>query len=328
MKDTNNRKNLIGLVGRAGAGKDTVADRLVKEHGYVRVAFADKLKIVVAEAFDVPLNFFNDRDKKNEPHPNICKEHLLEKFGGSSELCNWFRDIAEDVAPGSGSDGSEGMLIFLSDLIPDSSVHALSPRQAAQVIGTEGFRQCFNERVWVDCAMRQAERHLNEGRSVVVTDVRFPDEVQTIKFGLKGCTGGIVGIVRESSERHDHISERFIDDLVEKADAVLNNKGSIADLECAADELKDGLGHLIKQKLLKFGDEVKRRAAVVATLMEVIGGGANIASSSVSFIRDLDKNSGKIAFLSDVQINWLNNLERQFAADPSSEPQPNRNKMK
>lgn len=35
---------IIALSGWAQSGKDTVADRLVEEHGFVRVAFADKLK--------------------------------------------------------------------------------------------------------------------------------------------------------------------------------------------------------------------------------------------------------------------------------------------
>lgn len=40
---------LIGLTGYAGAGKDTAADYLVKNHGFERVAFADKLKALVYE---------------------------------------------------------------------------------------------------------------------------------------------------------------------------------------------------------------------------------------------------------------------------------------
>lgn len=38
---------IIGLSGYAQTGKDTVADYLVKEHGFVRVAFADKLRNVL-----------------------------------------------------------------------------------------------------------------------------------------------------------------------------------------------------------------------------------------------------------------------------------------
>ena len=37
-------KQIIALTGRARSGKDTVADILVKHHGYSKAAFADKLK--------------------------------------------------------------------------------------------------------------------------------------------------------------------------------------------------------------------------------------------------------------------------------------------
>lgn len=42
---------IIGLTGMAGCGKDTVADFLVRNHGYTRIAFADPLRDMVL-AFD------------------------------------------------------------------------------------------------------------------------------------------------------------------------------------------------------------------------------------------------------------------------------------
>jgi hypothetical protein len=41
---------IIGISGKAGAGKDTVAEILV-EHGYLAVAFADEMKRICAELF-------------------------------------------------------------------------------------------------------------------------------------------------------------------------------------------------------------------------------------------------------------------------------------
>ena len=42
---------LIGLVGLIGSGKDTVAERLVSHHGYVRDSFAKSLKDAVSNIF-------------------------------------------------------------------------------------------------------------------------------------------------------------------------------------------------------------------------------------------------------------------------------------
>lgn len=37
-------RHIIGLTGRAGCGKDTVADFLVETHGFIKLAFADPLR--------------------------------------------------------------------------------------------------------------------------------------------------------------------------------------------------------------------------------------------------------------------------------------------
>lgn len=42
---------LIGVVGFAGSGKGTVADILVRDHGFKKLSFADALKDAVATIF-------------------------------------------------------------------------------------------------------------------------------------------------------------------------------------------------------------------------------------------------------------------------------------
>lgn len=42
---------LIGLVGEAGSGKDTVADMLVKNHGFVKIGLADPMKRFLMELY-------------------------------------------------------------------------------------------------------------------------------------------------------------------------------------------------------------------------------------------------------------------------------------
>ena len=43
---------LIGIVGLIGSGKDTVAQRLVEKHGYIKDSFAKSLKDAVASMFN------------------------------------------------------------------------------------------------------------------------------------------------------------------------------------------------------------------------------------------------------------------------------------
>jgi len=51
----------IGLVGKAGVGKTTIANILVEKYGFVRLSFAAKLKEVAAEILGRPVDKSKDR---------------------------------------------------------------------------------------------------------------------------------------------------------------------------------------------------------------------------------------------------------------------------
>lgn len=55
---------LIGVTGRARSGKDTLANFLVDNHGFVRLAFADALKEVVALVANEPVELYHDAVQK------------------------------------------------------------------------------------------------------------------------------------------------------------------------------------------------------------------------------------------------------------------------
>lgn len=57
---------LIGLTGKAGAGKDTVADYLV-ERGFAKVSFADPIKQMLCALMDVGKHQWEDRLWKERP---------------------------------------------------------------------------------------------------------------------------------------------------------------------------------------------------------------------------------------------------------------------
>jgi hypothetical protein len=74
---------IIALSGRMGVGKDTIADYLVSNYGFVKIAFADSLKRVINELFGVPLDVLYDSEKKNIHYPliNCTPRELLRSVG-------------------------------------------------------------------------------------------------------------------------------------------------------------------------------------------------------------------------------------------------------
>jgi hypothetical protein len=73
---------LIGLVGKARSGKDTVANHLAKTHGFRRVAFADKLKEVCMELLDLSQDqCYGDLKEVEDPRYGKTPRWILQYIG-------------------------------------------------------------------------------------------------------------------------------------------------------------------------------------------------------------------------------------------------------
>jgi len=71
---------VIGLTGYKRCGKDTVGEILEKEYGFKRWAFADKLRDMCSDLFDIPLeNFLQDdlKDAVDERYNMTPREILI-----------------------------------------------------------------------------------------------------------------------------------------------------------------------------------------------------------------------------------------------------------
>lgn len=58
---------LIGIAGRAGSGKDTVADLLIEKYQFRKYAFADPIKLGLQSMFGLNRTHFEDRERKEAP---------------------------------------------------------------------------------------------------------------------------------------------------------------------------------------------------------------------------------------------------------------------
>jgi len=182
---------IIGLSGLKNSGKDTVAAYLVKEHGFERKAFADPLKQSVAALFNIP---FSEVDKlKNDT--DVAVEIRLFTQGVSSSLQPEYR--------------------------------AWSFREFLQRYGTESHREVFGMDFWVDYTL--PVQGFYPGRAIVVTDVRFENEADRVRF-----LGGSIWYVDRGQESTDeHVSEQF--DFV--MDRIIENTGTVMDLYERVEEL-------------------------------------------------------------------------------------------
>ena len=182
---------IIGLCGAQGSGKDTVANILISEYGFVKLTFASTLKDVVAILFSWP------RD-------------LLE---GLTEESRLWRETVDD---------------FWSAKL---SISGFTPRKALQMIGTDLFRLHFNNDIWISIVENKIGAMLknNPNINIVISDCRFANEFSLIKKFPDSHIITILREKNYSINKLAHSSET--EWVNYNFDAILQNDNSIDELK-------------------------------------------------------------------------------------------------
>lgn len=211
---------IVGIVGRTedqegnlcslGTGKDTVADLLVTNHEFVKVALADPMKRFVQSIYGFTYQqLWGPSSLRNEVDVRYPREHHVLTRDGYCACCG--AQLQEDNTW-------------------NRSQCYLTPRYALQMLGTEWGKFCFRD-TWVKYLMLEIapallmdapyegcydkyRRHSyrpecglidrGEGdgthgdriRGLVISDVRFEDEVKY----LKEYGGKVVLVYRKADE--------------------------------------------------------------------------------------------------------------------------------
>lgn len=218
---------LIGLSGQLQNGKDTVADLILKLTSKYDVEisepisdwhtrrFAGVLKKATAMILGCDLADLEKDSFKNTPlgeewrvypltYKDVYGEHR-KLFMSEDELESWI----ENEKP------------LSIDDIEDSYV--LTPRLILQLLGTEGGREVIHPNIWINATIG----NLKPEDRAIVTDVRFPNEVE----GIKKKGGIVIRVVRPSKiSTSTHPSETSLNDYKDW-DYIITNDGTLEELE-------------------------------------------------------------------------------------------------
>jgi hypothetical protein len=228
----------------AGAGKDTVADRLVAKHDFVKVGLADPLKRFVQETF-----YFSDEQvwgvsgNRNRVDLRYAREqHVLDEKDGTCACCGAVYYEERGWAPKS---------------------CYLTPRYALKLLGTEWGRHCYDP-VWINLLLRVHSRlqmgghyydqrtglrpwssvgdtAMSAKKNIVVSDLRFKNELARLRE-----YGAITVRIRRPLDHvktTSHASENDLLDVPDSAfDLVLHGKTKdVPDLQRQTDLMANNL---------------------------------------------------------------------------------------
>lgn len=105
--------------------------------------------------------------------------------------------------------------------LPNDLLDGKTTRYAMQTLGTEWGRQLISENLWINICKAKCQTG-----NIVISDVRFPNEVQLVK----DLDGVVIKLIRSYHTRVDsHASEKLIKDL--PYDHLIVNNSTIEHLQ-------------------------------------------------------------------------------------------------
>lgn len=181
-------RQIIGMVGAAGSGKNTAANFIINQGGWLETSFAENLYKEVAQAFNVSVEFLSNRKTKESP----LKEMALINCS-NSEFVSLALGLLSNAPPES---FKERIIRFIEKFTGAKArekrlMHKpLSPRTILQWWGTDYRRVKYSDSYWTDKVVQFIKD--NPDKSIVVTDVRYDNEALLIK----SLNGEVIQIIR------------------------------------------------------------------------------------------------------------------------------------
>lgn len=194
--------SVIALSGYKGSGKDTVAEYLVQEHGFIQLSFAKALKDYVSSEYGVPRIWLDDP---------VLKEHALSEY------------------PVIETDAFTSSIQYL--LRDELKSGYWTPRALCILEGS--VKRSVYPNFWVS----NIQHDLVPENNYVISDMRYRSEADTLRMLLGNTNIAMWRINRFSNITTTDPSERDLDNF--KFDHTLDNTGTRERLYATVDGLLD-----------------------------------------------------------------------------------------
>jgi len=205
---------IVGIGGKLASGKDAVSDYLVETHGWKKLGMSDALA-----------------DALYALNPYIL---LPTALGWKNRFTAWlarvFRVPPRDVYV---------RYAWLVDAFGYTEAKTyVESRRLLQVLGTEVGRNMISDSVWTDIMERKVKEAVAEGYpGVIVTGIRFPNELESISDNLGGELWWVIRPSLAAGENSHHASENSV--LPSDFDRTILNSGTLQDLYLTVEGLLD-----------------------------------------------------------------------------------------
>lgn len=208
--------NIIGIGGKLASGKDAISDHLVEKHGWVKLGMSDALAeaLYILDPY-VPIHL---PDPKTETGLKGMLSRFLDRKKRTVEIADFQRysDLFDEVGYVEAKTNEE-------------------VRRLLQKLGTEVGRRIISESVWTDIVVRRAKEAAEAAPGVIITGIRYPNELDMITDELEGELWWVVRPSLQAGSNAGHSSENSVHET--DFDRTIRNDGTLEDLYRKVDHI-------------------------------------------------------------------------------------------
>lgn len=241
-----NDRIIIAISGSKGVGKDTTATMLeyimsvgigkatyaewyrrtkvAEDYGTNIIHFADKLKDLCAQITNLPRHYFDQHKYKDE----LWWIYGTEYFISDEDIINVNTVIKNKLYIKIESCNLLTLKEHLETIAKSKGIPVIKLRTILQFVGTEMFRNLYDEKYWIRNTIKRAREITNKKGFCIIPDLRFETELHSLRRACNDseykCIIINVGysdtFERNANERGLHISEKQLKEF----DYYISNK--------------------------------------------------------------------------------------------------------